>query len=206
MENLKLLQNVSSFSAEFHTHGKYKRFYNQYADQLSGFSGIWTFCCFAGQALTNVEPKHGYDDGWIETVTAFVQNVLDAALKEYVGDIQNLSWLEPLARKAVEVHAVPLDGPRFCVELVERRKEDGWRIFLDVGEKESWTAHERGDMDNVRFFDSKEEASARVGEMAFKRGEKVFVHEYDDRDGMVQTWQVNRLNRDGLVGRSKRIA
>jgi hypothetical protein len=100
-----LIENVSAISASFHIDVRYEVFYDMYADQLSGFSGIWTFISWAGYAFTQVEKKLRveWDGEWIEAVDLFVAVIYSKTLDgpHPLSDIQNLSLLRRWARKAI---------------------------------------------------------------------------------------------------------
>ncbi len=62
----KLLENIAAISAEFHADQRaYERFYEDNADGLGGFPGIWRYMIHAGIAFRNAEP-----DDWESTASA----------------------------------------------------------------------------------------------------------------------------------------
>jgi hypothetical protein len=192
------LENVSAISANFHGQAeKYQKFYDRYGDQLSGFAGIWIFCVYAAQAFTNVEPSQQYEDGYIEAVDAYVESIYAASLGDdnYVADIQNLDFLEPLAKAAIEKWGKFSPAGRFCLELQDGKVDDD--AVMLYSEDDSWTARDRNHIDDVpvKWFPDRESAQQFIRLETFDKKDKVFVHEYDGRDGFVQTWQVKPLNR-----------
>ena len=70
----KLLENIAAISAEFHADQRaYVKFYDDNADGLGGFSGIWRLMIDAGVAFRNAEPED-----WESTTLA--RDYLDAIL------------------------------------------------------------------------------------------------------------------------------
>lgn len=97
-----LLENVAAVSAEFHRDARYGRFYETYAEQLSGFPGIWKFCVTAGRAFTVAEPRVNED--WIETVDAYVDMIYASTLPHEIGDVASRERLDLFAARAVARH------------------------------------------------------------------------------------------------------
>jgi hypothetical protein len=196
-----IAQNTAAISGTLHRSDGYDPFYSRYSDQLSGFSGIWTFCGVAGQVFTAVEAElcpNDYDDGWIESIDAYVGFILEKAnMGVYQHDIQTEAWLRPLAERAIKDNAVPSKPPEpntFWVELVERREvEDGTHMwYMDDG---SYTCKDRGDDEGIKEFTSFEEVEAFVKSEKFNPGEKVFVHEIDPDGMMGEAKQIKPLRR-----------
>ena len=188
----RLLEDVAAVSAEFHCDKKfYDAFYNAYADQLSGFPGIWTFCSHAGRVFNQVWAKlltKDEDDLWIESIQAFVFDILDQALGTYVTDIQNGQWLTPVATAAIQrVKAADAEmtkpranpgcppTPMILINVVERRKEDGtWDFFA---KDDSITTFDRTCVaEGARWFPSERAAREFLATQTFHSHDKVFLY------------------------------
>lgn len=107
------LENVSAVSAVLHGDEKYKQFYDENADALSGFPGIWRMCAFAGDAFTQVEIELGetWEGGsWIQAIDDFVALIMTESSPDPVEfparntecGKQNWNWLHKLAKQAIE--------------------------------------------------------------------------------------------------------
>ena len=87
-EQRRLLENLSAISAEFHSNEAFDKYYNRYADVLSGFPGIWNQMIVMARAFTSVESSlaSAVDHEWIEAIQFFVGQCYD--IKPGKGEYQ----------------------------------------------------------------------------------------------------------------------
>jgi len=116
------VENAAAISDYFHCQKeRFQRFYDEHADALSGFPGIWKLCGDAGIALAIAERKlkieWGEDAEWIDTVQAFShrvmypQHVEGLPAHEYQGGNHDDKFLLALAVRTIEdAKAGKLDG------------------------------------------------------------------------------------------------
>ena len=85
------MEDVGAISFQFGGSKRYKRFYEEVAPILGGFSGVWGFVATAGLAFHAEAKKKVYDapenpwdggDGYIDSVDATVENIHRVAMED----------------------------------------------------------------------------------------------------------------------------
>ena len=100
-EILCYLEDCAAISERFFQQPQQQKFYDRYAEQLSGFPGVWMFVAHAAKIFTELNPDYDEID-WIASTEAYAHHILHDSLDgEYVADIQNEKWLLPIAAKSL---------------------------------------------------------------------------------------------------------
>lgn len=89
MNTRYVAENAAALSGVFHQSRQYKKFYEKYGAELSGFPGIWKLCADAAVILGKAEHKHkrltGKECEWIDLIDAMVDNMISHAYSNVYG-------------------------------------------------------------------------------------------------------------------------
>jgi hypothetical protein len=73
----KLKEDIAAISAEFHSDQRaYRKFYNNHADGLSGFPGIWNYVVGAAEEFHYIEMRTRQEFEWVDAVLDFADRLL----------------------------------------------------------------------------------------------------------------------------------
>lgn len=134
-DNLLLWEDIAAISADLHLHGNYQTFYDRYAGQLSGFSGIWKFVVVAAVRFNHLAVEQqivwGETHEWIDSIDTYVEAIYTKALSNDPtnNNIQCEAWLDPLARSSF----VTTDGrPPIPHNLITKAQRPRCGLDLDT--------------------------------------------------------------------------